>query len=73
MELLGYDSSVASAIRDFDEQQFHDIVKYVNDLDVDDFDIYESLYVSKYKSFPSENEKRQLDDKLNNMKRMKPS
>ena len=39
----GYSSSY---IKEIDEQQFHDIVKYVNNLDVDEFDIYENLFKS---------------------------
>ncbi len=72
MNLIGLDSSITSKIKEFDEQQFFDIVKFVNDLDVEEYDIYEALYKSKYSSFPSETEKRQLDDVLNNMKRVNP-
>lgn len=72
MKIIGYGSDVTSKIREFDEQQFHDIVKFVNDLDVGEFDIYETIYKSKYSSFPSETEKMQLNAKLDFMKRRNP-
>lgn len=72
MKIIGYGLDVTSKVREFDEQQFHDIVKFVNDLDVDEFDIYETIYKSKYSCFPSEAEKMQLNTKLEFMKRRNP-
>ena len=72
IKVIGQDSSVTSQIMEFDEQQFHDIVKYVNELDVNEFDIYEELYKSKKNMFPSIVEKKNLDNKIDNLKRNNP-
>ena len=72
IKVIGQDSSVTSQIMEFDEQQFHDIVKYVNELDVNEFDIYEELYKSKKNIFPSIVEKKNLDNKIDNLKRNNP-
>ena len=51
IKVIGQDSSFSSHIMEFDERQFYEIVKYVNDLNVDDYDIYEDLYKSKKNMF----------------------
>lgn len=61
----GYSSSY---IKEIDEQQFHDIVKYVNNLDVDEFDIYENLYKSRYNMFPNSLKKEKLNRVLDSLK-----
>ena len=57
-----------SFIKDFDEQQFFNIVKFVNELDIDAFDIYESLYKSKFNNFPDNYSQKRNEDILKNMK-----
>ena len=68
LKLIGLDQSVADSIKEFDEQQFHDIVKYINELDADEFVVDKKLYESKYQTFPDESQKAILDNKLNILK-----
>lgn len=72
MEFLGYDSSVSSQIRDFDELHFYNIVKYVNNLSVDEFDIAEDLKNSQYNLFPDQQQKKYLDSKIGELKEKCP-
>ncbi len=72
IKVIGQDSSFTSHIMEFDEQQFHDIVKYVNELNVDCYDIYEDLYKSKRSMFPSITEKNILDNRIDNLKKINP-
>lgn len=72
IKVIGQDSSFTSHIREFDEQQFHDIVKFVNELDVNAYDIYEDLYKSNNSHFPSAAEKSALDAKLSRLKGINP-
>lgn len=65
-----YDSSF---IKEIDEQKFHDIVKYVNNLDINEYDIYEEITQSKYNMFPSALEREKLEIKLNEIRRKYPS
>ena len=72
INVLGYDQSVTSNIKEIDEEQFYNIVKYAINLDVDEFDIYEELYKSKNNVFPDSSEKDALDYKLNTLKQDNP-
>ena len=66
-EVIGLSYNYEKAIRGIDEKHFFDIVNFVNKLDIDNYDVYEELYESKYSSFPPESEKSKLDDKLNTL------
>ena len=61
----GYDPSF---IKEFDEQHFFNIVKFVNELDIDEFDIYESLYKSKFNNFPDHHSQLKNEENLRAMK-----
>ena len=66
--IRGKEDYSSSFIKEFDEQQFHDIVKYVNELDVEEFDAYESLYLSRYNTFPSSSKRDKLNKELEYLK-----
>jgi hypothetical protein len=73
IKLIGYGSSVTSNIREFDEQQFHDIVKFVNNLDVDDFDIWGEIYKSKNNDYPSDYETEVWENKIKSYMKTNPT
>ena len=72
INVIGYSHDEISMIKEFDEEQFYYIVKFVNDLDVDMFDIYEDIYKSSYNTFPDELQKQILDNKIQSLKEKCP-
>ena len=52
-------------IKEFDEQQYHDICKMVNNLDVDAFGSYDISYKSRFNDFPGGEERERLYNLIN--------